>query len=325
MACACLPDPDAALAELAEDYITQRYPHAPGRPPSAAQVSQVFGAKLHERFGHRRRGAVAPARFGCMSSPAAAVMCSPGRGGGACRWATGGAFLPTPRAGAPWAAGWSAWSSPTRATRCRCPLPTSAAGRRRWRRQPAARVLASCSIPFWLDAVHDIPGGPRGAYWDGGITDYHLHLDYRSLAPGLVLYPHFQPRWCPAGWTRPGSAATAPPPRWTTWCCCRRSPSGCAGCPAASCPTAATSRPMATIRRPHARLAPRAGRERSAWPTNSRPGSRAAHRGAATGLSWAPVRRGAPVYNAAPFPTHKGKKGRPVMTPRTPRLFFTET
>ncbi|MBS1179686.1 MAG: phospholipase, partial [Proteobacteria bacterium] len=60
-------------------------------------------------------------------------------------------------------------------------------------------ILASCSIPFWLDAVHDIPGAPRGAYWDGGITDYHLHLDYGSLPEGLVLYPHFQKTVIP-GW-----------------------------------------------------------------------------------------------------------------------------
>jgi hypothetical protein len=63
-------------------------------------------------------------------------------------------------------------------------------------------LLASCSIPFWLQAQHDLPGAPRGAYWDGGITDYHLHLDYRALqasdAP-LVLYPHFQPQVVP-GW-----------------------------------------------------------------------------------------------------------------------------
>ena len=62
-----------------------------------------------------------------------------------------------------------------------------------------AAVLASCSIPFWLDAVHDIPGAPRGAYWDGGITDYHLHLDYGSLPEGLVLYPHFQKTVIPGG------------------------------------------------------------------------------------------------------------------------------
>jgi len=55
--------------------------------------------------------------------------------------------------------------------------------------------------------VHDIPGAPRGAYWDGGITDYHLHLDYASMTAvpaagegaGLVLYPHFQKTVIP-GW-----------------------------------------------------------------------------------------------------------------------------
>ncbi len=50
-----------------------------------------------------------------------------------------------------------------------------------------------------LKAVHDIPGGPPGAYWDGGITDYHLHWNYRSMGHGLVLYPHFQQQVVP-GW-----------------------------------------------------------------------------------------------------------------------------
>jgi len=60
-------------------------------------------------------------------------------------------------------------------------------------------VLASCSIPFWLRAVSGIPGAPPGAYWDGGITDYHLHLRYSAMQEGLVLYPHFQPAVVP-GW-----------------------------------------------------------------------------------------------------------------------------
>jgi hypothetical protein len=82
-------------------------------------------------------------------------------------------------------------------------------------------LQASCSIPFVLAAVHDIPGAPPGAYWDGGITDYHLHLNYPgaparaigSIAEhegktgecdpvehaGLVLYPHFQQAVVP-GW-----------------------------------------------------------------------------------------------------------------------------
>ena len=73
---------------------------------------------------------------------------------------------------------------------------------RRYRNAPAeARgfIQASCSIPFLLEAVHDIPGAPPGAYWDGGITDYHLHLDYQPTDDGLVLYPHFQRAVVP-GW-----------------------------------------------------------------------------------------------------------------------------
>jgi hypothetical protein len=78
-------------------------------------------------------------------------------------------------------------------------------------------LQASCSIPFVLQAIHDIPGAPPGAYWDGGLTDYHLHLNYAAessvsevIAPnpmdtpargqkGLVLYPHFQKAVVP-GW-----------------------------------------------------------------------------------------------------------------------------
>jgi hypothetical protein len=49
-----------------------------------------------------------------------------------------------------------------------------------------------------LRAVPDIASAPAGAYWDGGITDYHLHLNY-NRQPGLVLYPHFQKAVVP-GW-----------------------------------------------------------------------------------------------------------------------------
>lgn len=88
-----------------------------------------------------------------------------------------------------------------------------------------AALQASCSIPFMLEAVHDIPGAPPGAYWDGGITDYHLHLDYNN-ADGLVLYPHFQqavvPGWLDKGlkWRHAPTAfldrmvVLAPNPEW---------------------------------------------------------------------------------------------------------------
>jgi hypothetical protein len=63
----------------------------------------------------------------------------------------------------------------------------------------SSAVLASCSIPFVLNPVQDPPGAPPGTYWDGGLTDYHLHLDYAALGDGLVLYPHFHDRVVP-GW-----------------------------------------------------------------------------------------------------------------------------
>ncbi|MCK7498875.1 MAG: hypothetical protein MZW92_56250 [Comamonadaceae bacterium] len=132
----------------------------------------------------------------------------------------------------------------------------------------APAVLASCSIPFWLDAVHDVPGAPRGAYWDGGITDYHLHLDYAAMGDGLVLYPHFQPQVVP-GWL--DKSLEAPPPRdarcWTTSSCSRRRPSGCARCRNGKLPD---RRRLQGLRR------------RSARPHRA-PGARAGRREPATG------------------------------------------
>jgi hypothetical protein len=59
-------------------------------------------------------------------------------------------------------------------------------------------LMASGSIPLVLEAVTGIPGAPPGAYWDGGLIDYHLHLPYQR-DPGLVLYPHFSDYIVP-GW-----------------------------------------------------------------------------------------------------------------------------
>lgn len=59
-----------------------------------------------------------------------------------------------------------------------------------------AVLLASGSIPLLLDGVR-IPDTP-GVHWDGGVTDYHLDLDYGD-ADGLVLFPHFYDHIVP-GW-----------------------------------------------------------------------------------------------------------------------------
>jgi hypothetical protein len=57
---------------------------------------------------------------------------------------------------------------------------------------------ASGAIPFVLKGERNIPGAPRGQYWDGGIIDYHFDLsDYAG--DGLILYPHFSARITP-GW-----------------------------------------------------------------------------------------------------------------------------
>jgi len=59
-------------------------------------------------------------------------------------------------------------------------------------------LSASGSIPVVCSPIHDIPGLPRGDYWDGGLIDYHLHLPYHTLG-GITLYPHFADHLSP-GW-----------------------------------------------------------------------------------------------------------------------------
>lgn len=62
--------------------------------------------------------------------------------------------------------------------------------------EPALR--ASGSIPLVCNPVREIPGLPRGDYWDGGLIDYHLHLPFHTLG-GITLYPHFTDHVAP-GW-----------------------------------------------------------------------------------------------------------------------------
>ena len=59
-------------------------------------------------------------------------------------------------------------------------------------------VLSSGSIPFVMEGIKDIPGAPAGTYRDGGITDYHLNIDF-GAEEGIILYPHFSSRIIP-GW-----------------------------------------------------------------------------------------------------------------------------
>jgi Patatin-like phospholipase len=200
LACACLPDADAALAQLAEDYITQDYEHAPGKAPTPGAVSRAFGAKLQQRLGTRAAEVLShpQRRLHVFTSRGRHLLHREGR----LRTPLGymGAFA-TNMVSRKALGGWLervVFSD----TRDALPLPLDDFRSRQVALDAAnlvPSILASCSIPFWLDAVHDVPGGPKGAYWDGGITDYHLHLQYQRMASGLVLYPHFQSRVVP-GW-----------------------------------------------------------------------------------------------------------------------------
>lgn len=200
MATACLPDPASAFAQMAEDYIHQDYEHAPGKAPKPGHVSEVFGAKLAERFGGREAAVLNHPRWRLH------VFTSRGRHllrrEGRVRTPLGylGAFATNALS----RKAMGGWLERVIFSDARDPLPIHLQDFRTHLVPLDARnlqpsILASCSIPFWLDAVHDIPGAPRGAYWDGGITDYHLHLDYASMGEGLVLYPHFQKTVIP-GW-----------------------------------------------------------------------------------------------------------------------------
>ena len=200
LACACLPDADVALAELAEDYVTQSYEAAPGEGVTPRSASQAFARTLEKRLGGRAAEVLAHERrrLHVFTSHGRHLL---GRQG---RWRTPvgytGAFLAN--AGSRRALG--GWLERVVFGDPRDGLPLPLADFRTvtaplTTANLAAAVLASCSIPFWLDAVHDVPGGPPGAYWDGGITDYHLHLNYAAMNEGLVLYPHFQPQVVP-GW-----------------------------------------------------------------------------------------------------------------------------
>ncbi len=214
MACACLPDADAALAQLGEDYITQQYEHSPGRPPTPTEVSRTFGRKIERRLGARAAEV--------LSHPQRRLHVFTSRGRGLLR-REGRLRSPVGYLGAFAANALSrralgGWIERVVFGDTRDPLPVPLTDFRSVHLplradNLAPAVLASCSIPFWLDAVPRIPGAPPGAYWDGGITDYHLHLNYAAMGEGLVLYPHFQarvvPGWLDKAWKRRHRASPA--------------------------------------------------------------------------------------------------------------------
>ncbi len=223
MATACLANPVEAFQRLEDDYIAQAFAPEPGRKrPSARLVSEQFGQSLATFYGGRVHEVLEHPRYRLH------IVTSRGRHllgrEHSLRTPLGyfGAFLTN----TVHRKAMGAWLERVVFSSQQAPLPFATSDYRT--RQVALSeanfnpaLQASCSIPFMLRSVHDIPGAPPGAYWDGGITDYHLHLNYASeliaaragdtgaggqndaQTAGLVLYPHFQKAVVP-GWLDKG-------------------------------------------------------------------------------------------------------------------------
>ncbi|MDM0110950.1 phospholipase [Variovorax sp. J22R133] len=204
LANACLDDSITAFKDFEHGYVHQHFEVPPGQKRlTARQVSAQFGDGLRQFYGGRIAQVLRHPRYKLhvITSRGRHIL---GREGSA-RTPFGylGAFITNSVR----RKSLGAWLERVVFSTPGAALPFSTNDFRS--RQVAlsetnfeAALQASCSIPFMLEAVHDIPGAPPGAYWDGGITDYHLHLDYNN-DDGVVLYPHFQKAVVP-GWLDKG-------------------------------------------------------------------------------------------------------------------------
>jgi hypothetical protein len=209
MATACLNEPVRAFERLERDYIHQHYEPLPGQKRvSAQQVSDAFGQSLQAFYGGRIAELLAHPRYRLHIVTSRGQHVLHREHPVATPLGYAGAYLSNAvsrRA----LGGWLervVFSGPQDGAPARLPFDASdfrtrQVGLSEGNFMPA--LQASCSIPFALKAVQDIPGAPSGAYWDGGITDYHLHLNWTAPATGsdraIVLYPHFQQSVVP-GW-----------------------------------------------------------------------------------------------------------------------------
>jgi hypothetical protein len=203
MTTACLSEPTAAFERLQHDYIRQHFELKSGQKrPTAAQLTQRFSENLQTFYAGQLQQVLEHPRYRLH------IITSRGRHllrrEHALR--TPVAYLGAFMSNAVHRKAMGAWLERVVFSSGTAELPFSTADYRT--RQVRLNQVnffpalqASCSIPFVLQAVHNIPSAPPGAYWDGGLTDYHLHLNYTAPPgePGIVLYPHFQQSVVP-GW-----------------------------------------------------------------------------------------------------------------------------
>jgi len=205
MATACLNDAPAAFARLEHDYIAQHYALKPGqkRPP-ASEVSAQFRQNLNAFYGGRLQEVLQHPRFRLHLIAARGRHIMRKRGGLRAAVGYAGAYVSNAVA-RPALGAWLQRVVFSTANAQALPFDTRDISTRRvtlTERNFMDALQASCSIPFVLDPVTHITDAPSGCYWDGGITDYHLHMHYHpqpDQGAGLVLYPHFQQAVVP-GW-----------------------------------------------------------------------------------------------------------------------------
>ena len=174
------PDPAAAFKRLEHDYIHQHYELQPGQTrPTPHYISARFGQGLRDFYAGRVDEVLHHPRFKLhiITSRGRHIL----RTEHALRSRLGylGAYLTNSLH----RKSMGAWLERVVFSTQKAPLPFATSDYRT--RQVALTqanfmdaLQASCSIPFLLNSVHNIAGAPPGAYWDGGITDYHLHLNY---------------------------------------------------------------------------------------------------------------------------------------------------
>jgi hypothetical protein len=196
MSTACLNTPVESLLRLEHDYIHQHYDVPAGQKrPTAQQVSEEFGRSLQAFYGGRITEVLHHPRYRLHVVTSRGKHILQHEHSLLTPLGYAGAFLSN-MVHRPWMGAWLervVFSSANTLPFNPNDFATQQFALTEHNFMQA--VQASCAIPFILQAVHDIKGAPKGAYWDGGITDYHLHLNYK----GLVLYPHFQQAVVP-GW-----------------------------------------------------------------------------------------------------------------------------
>lgn len=229
MATACLAQPELAFERLECDYIAQHVPPPPGKKLAHPdQITEQFANNLQLFYGGRVEEVLNHPRYRLhvVASRGRHVLAREGRVRTPLGYA--GAFL----SNALHRKALGAWLERVVFSTQAAALPFSTQDFRTHQALLTSTnfmeaLRASCSIPFALRAVQGIPGAPPGAYWDGGITDYHLHLQYRPRADApIVLYPHFQkavvPGWLDKAWKRRHQSSPAldnmlvlaPDPAW---------------------------------------------------------------------------------------------------------------